>query len=120
VGGELTLSPSRVRIRLDNEHRAVLPDIRLVDARGTLAGWSVRARTNADVRALLAPSNPRVIDGDNAGTGAGVVAPLHAGVLLGRAPVGAGGGTFRLGGEIRARSSATREFTIDLEVTPHG
>jgi hypothetical protein len=136
VGGSLSLVNDHASVTLvrdGSQWTAVLPPVRVVDARGTHAGWRVTWRI-ADVSAAgcersrvapglvhLAPSPPVVVSGTPDGLVAGPSGSAHnAGRTLARAEPGSGGGTYEAGGTLSVRLPRCPEadsVLVDLSYT---
>ena len=90
-----------------------LPPVRVVDARGTLAGWRLTATLvdEPDLASgvpgargpLLVPTSPQVVYGERAGLSPGPAGHLEVeeSITLLRAREGRGGGTFEAGAALR-------------------
>jgi hypothetical protein len=123
-GAGISVSPARVELTLlptgDGTARAELPRLTVIDARGTLAGWTVSVTPSfAGNRALqLRPSTPTPIDGLADGLRAGPATRSGSGVArpLAVAAAGEGGGAFAVGGSITLRADAPVTVVVDLAV----
>jgi hypothetical protein len=130
VGGSLSLADDHATVTLvydGTEWTATLPPVRVIDARGTHAGWHLTWAV-ADARVdgcrsshvppglvRVAPSDPVVVDGTPDGLVAG-----NGGRTLARAQHGSGGGTYEAGGTLSVRlpSCADAEsVVVDLAYT---
>jgi hypothetical protein len=116
VGGALSLADESATVTLarhGSTWSAELPAVRVVDARGTHAGWTVRwTVTDVDVdgcrhprvgasHVKVTPAAPVVVFGTADGLEAGRAAvgtAKHR--TLGRAVAGSGGGTYEAGGTV--------------------
>lgn len=136
-GGDLTIEPSSLVVELaahGDVLRGELPDITVIDARGTLRGWTARVRmvSVAGVDAegttrrvppgqvVLTPRAPSLIDGSLDGIVAGRTGRGRGFGTLLRAAKDAGGGTFVGGGTIeivRTNGLVEATATIDLSVS---
>jgi hypothetical protein len=111
IGGALTLASDHASITLRPTSRRAwvgeVPPVRVVDARGTGEGWTVRWRVaSVDVSGTdrhvptsavtLTPASPVVVDGESAGLTAGRAtrARIARGSVLFMAAERAGGGTY--------------------------
>ena len=116
IGGELELLTDHATVTLERvagtsrDWTGVLPPVRVVDARGTLEGWTVRWRVedvsvgSAARRVRVAPDAPVVVAGSADGLVAGSAGPSGPrGRTLFRAHVGYGGGTYEAGGTVTLR-----------------
>jgi hypothetical protein len=115
-GGTLSLAADSASVELSRHGStwsAVLPPVRVVDARGTHAGWTVRwSVTDVEVdgcrrhrvgasHVKVTPAAPVVVAGTPDGLEAGRPAVGTAkGRTLVRAEVGSGGGTYEGGGTV--------------------
>jgi len=128
--GPLSVSPASIslelrRARRDDTYGATLPEIRVVDARGSLAGWV--ARVGLDDESLkrahvqLVPTGARVVDGLPNGlhTDAPVDLDGRSSGALCHADPQWSGGTFACGGRIEVDPvhGHPRHLTIDLRIT---
>lgn len=127
IGGALTLATDHVAVTLyplagsDRVWRGVLPPVRVVDARGTHEGWSVRWTVAAvtiggqgaghplpAARVRLDPDAPAVVDGTPDGLTEGAAgAAVPAGRVLFAAAPGSGGGTYEAGATLSVRLPAS-------------
>jgi hypothetical protein len=119
LGGPITVSPTSAEVTLtlddDGVFRGTLPAITVTDARGSLAGWSVRIATTrafdrsvhrsfAGVVALRAVG-VSVVDGDPVGLRTRNAPKLHAaGAVLVDAKSGHGGGSYRIEGTVEVKA----------------
>lgn len=136
-GGDIELPSRHASVALrpvpgsDGDWTGELPPVRVVDARGTHEGWSVRwalaavdvegtSRGEAMARARMrvAPDEPIVVDGLPVGLAAGDAAPsVPHGRILFAAARGTGGGTYEAGATVSLRlprSIAATEVTVEL------
>ena len=111
-GGSLSVRPASVAVPLtwDAAHGRYRgqTSIDVVDARGTLTGWTASARVSFGTGTVIVrPSKPVVVDGEDSGLAAAKKSEAHSGdiVSLGTAAAGGGGGTYRI--------------PIELELTGH-
>lgn len=123
IGGELSLASDHATVTLErvegghDDWVGTLPPVRVVDARGTGAGWVVRwtvtgldvagARRASHVPAAkvhLQPGTPVVVAGLPDGIAAGRPGPAtqHGRTLFSAEP-GTGGGTYEAGGTVTLR-----------------
>lgn len=126
-GGALTIEPTATSIRLDREGdvlRGVLPDVTVVDARGTLDGWRARAQIVEVVgrgadgvirrippgQVVIAPTDPSVVAGVEGEAVAGRPYRARANGTLLHAARGGGGGTFV--GAATVEIHGVDEFTV--------
>jgi hypothetical protein len=81
-----------------------LPSIMVLDAQGTLSGWTLVARLPGEATgpAVLVPAPPRAAGGRPDEVRAGAPGPLRRGrpAVVAVAPAGGGDGRFELGGEL--------------------
>ncbi len=136
VGGELRLVTDRVEITLERASVlgglwiGSLPPVRVIDGRGTHAGWRVRwsvasivadgASVAPTAKVHLEPDTPMVVHGTPDGLFAGAPGGAEAAsrTLFGAAP-GSGGGTYESGGTVAMRSDAfdADEVVIELALS---
>lgn len=140
VGGDLSLASDHATVTLTpvagshDDWVGTLPPVRVVDARGTGAGWTVRwTVTGVDVRGegparrvpaakvRLEPGAPVVVAGLPDGLAAGQPGPAtrHGRTLFGAAR-GTGGGTYEAGGVVTMRlprSVDAGAVVVDLAFT---
>lgn len=116
-GGSLSVRPASVFVPLTwdsaTERYRGHTSIDVIDARGTLSGWTLKTAIEQPDRhgshVWLRPSKPVVVDGDPSGLVAGEATQVHGNqlVTLGSATAGDGGGSYRV--------------PVDIEVSaPHG
>ena len=133
IGGGLDLLTDRATVRLERvagtarEWTGVLPPVRVVDARGTHEGWTVRWHVedvsvgSAARRVRVDPDAPVVVAGLADGLAAGSGGPSGPrGRTLLRAHVGYGGGTYEAGGTVTLRlprSIDADEIVVELAFT---
>jgi hypothetical protein len=113
VGGPIELVTHEAvvtltRARGSDEWTGVLPPVRLIDARGTHAGWSVHWTVTANPlpsgQLHLSPDAPVVVAGSAHGLVAGTAGPDNAaGETLFSARPGSGGGSYEAGGTLSLR-----------------
>jgi hypothetical protein len=117
VGGALDLVDETASVRLtrvpgtDRRWTGELPPVRVIDARGTHAGWTVRWRVadasvdGATRRVRVDPGDPVVVAGLPEGLHAGSAGPAGSwrGRTLFEARRGYGGGTYEAGGTVTLR-----------------
>lgn len=122
VGGELELLTHEATIELEGvpgstrAWTALLPPVRVVDARGSHQGWNVQwhvdsvelasddARGAGDGRVTIEPGSPVVVHGTPDGLHAGRAATATPnGRMLFSADEGSGGGTYEAGGTVSLR-----------------
>jgi hypothetical protein len=128
--GPLSVSPASIslelrRARAEDTYTATLPEIRVVDARGSLAGWV--ARVGLDDASLkrahvqLVPTDARVVDGLPRGlhTDAPVDLDGRSSGAVCDADQQWSGGTFACGGRIDVDPvhGHPRHLTIELRIT---
>jgi hypothetical protein len=129
IGGDMTIAPESERLTLtrvggSDRYTATLPTVRVVDARGTLAGWTARVAPIdlPDAATLrLDPGKPVAIYGNqseierarpsNATTSA-------AATLMSAAPEG-GGGTFEVNGvlTVTVPHAQAPQMTLNVALT---
>ena len=131
LGGELELATLHHEVTLERvpgserEWRGVLPPVRVIDARGTHEGWTVRwavgqvNESSAARHVRVEPDAPRVIAGLDAGLFAGSAkrARGEKGATLFGARPGAGGGTYEAGGTVTVRlphEGEAERLVVDL------
>lgn len=97
VGGALSVAPESATVNVA-DGRAELPQVTVVDARGTLDGWTLCVdSTDRTVRWRIADSDVEVVHGDRAG-----LRPRSgASGALAEARAGHGGGTHQVHGELQ-------------------
>lgn len=102
-GGTLSVRPASVVVPLswDRSHGRYTghADIDVIDARGTLTGWTASALVQfANGQVSVRPGKPAVIDGYNSGLSAAKKTEVRSGdvATLGSAAAGDGGGSFRI------------------------
>jgi len=116
-GGALSVRQDRVVVPLTwdaaTERYRGQTSIDVIDARGTLSGWTLKTAVDDPNRhgshVWLRPSKPVVVDGDPSGLVAGEATQVRGNqlVTLGSATAGDGGGSYRV--------------PVDIEVSaPHG
>jgi hypothetical protein len=125
-GGSLSVRPASVVVPLtwDAAHGRYggHADIDVIDARGTLTGWTASAVVQfADGRVSVRPAKPTVIGGYDSGLFAGKKAEVRSGevVTLGSAAGGDGGGSFRIPVDVQLsgpRSSSAPTVTLISKV----
>jgi hypothetical protein len=140
IGGELSLASDHATVTLErvagshHDWVGTLPPVRVVDARGTGAGWTVRW-TVADIdvqgegpahrvttaKVRLEPGAPVVVAGLPDGIAAGRPGPAtRHGRTLFSAARGTGGGTYEAGGVVTMRlphSVDAESVVVDLAFT---
>jgi hypothetical protein len=131
IGGPISVTPSAFELTLTLDggvFRGTLPAITVVDARGTLAGWSVHVATTRafekSVRRTFAGSVAiddvavTVVDGDAVGLRERNSPKLRAaGAELADARPGHGGGTYRIDGTVEVKAHPhNRATTIVVPV----
>lgn len=108
-GASLSVLPSRAVVPLAANGRGQA-DIDVIDARGTLSGWTLKATVDAAsrVQVHVRPSAPVPVTGEPDGLKAGRPANVHSGEVatLGSAAPGGGGGTYRVSVDVQANGSA--------------
>jgi hypothetical protein len=128
--GALSVSPASVPLELrraarDDTYSAALPEIRVVDARGSLAGWVARVGLDDEslkrAQVQLVPTDARVVDGLPNGLHADAPVDLDgrlSGALCHADPQWSGG-TFACGGRIEVDPihGHPRHLTIELRIT---
>lgn len=127
VGGELTLADEKATVALERvpgstrDWTGTLPPVRVIDARGTHEGWTVRwSVTSIELtgtpdanhvpagKVHLYPAQPTVVAGLDEGLTAGHPGPaVRPGRTLFSAEPGTGGGTYEAGGTITLRLPAS-------------
>ena len=126
-GGSLSVRPASVVVPLtwdaaQGRYRGHA-DVDVIDARGTLTGWTASAVAQfADGRLSVRPSKPVVIDGEDSGLSAGNKADARSGdvVTLGSAAAGGGGGSYRIPVDLElsgGQSSSAVTVTLIPQVT---
>ena len=125
--GPLTASPTSLHVQIEprgsGQHfRVVLPAITVVDARGSLVGWTLSLSLIAvdgvptdAVHARLFADAPTVVYGEQWGLRAGRPGALSAtqsGALC-SAEAGGGGGTFRCGGHVDVSLHRTHDADVE-------
>ncbi len=117
IGGSFSVTPATITVVLHrkasgNHFVGAYGPVTVVDARGTLTGWTATLTLlgKAPRGALVVhPDAPTCISGNANEVDAGHSAPFRgAGVVIMRAPAGGGGGTFSDAG------------VVDLDGGPHG
>lgn len=123
IGGELSLVTDHASVTLqrvpgsDRDWTGALPAVRVIDARGTFAGWDVEWMLTSldvqgaaihgqvpDAKVRVDPAAPAVVDGTPDGLAAGKSGPaVHKGRTLFSAAVGSGGGTYEAGATVSIR-----------------
>ena len=126
IGGPITLETTSATVTLErvpgtrSDWVGDLPPVRVVDARGTHAGWDVRwSLDSLDVdgdghvpaaKVQVEPGAPVVVHGVADGLESGKLGPaVRHGRTLFRAAPGGGGGTYEAGGTVRLRLPASVE-----------
>lgn len=136
IGGELTLATTSASVVLQRADAAGrrwtgdLPPVRVVDARGTHEGWTVRwrvasvqvdgrTRRAAHGTVRLEPATVDVVAGEPEGVEPGRSMPAHRrGRVLFAAEPGWGGGTYEAGGRVTVTGAALRHATsVTVELT---
>ncbi len=140
IGGDLALASDHATVTLErvagshDDWVGTLPPVRVVDARGTGAGWTVRwTVTGVDVqgegrpshvpaaKVRLEPGAPAVVAGLPDGLAAGRPGPAtRHGRTLFSAAAGTGGGTYEAGGVVTMRlphSIDADSVVVDLAFT---
>ena len=126
--GDLSVAPMDATIVLNRDastgvYRGVLPRVTVTDARGSLAGWTVRAHVElADGTATIdvAPAIPVVVAGyaDGVAAGDATHATGTTDAVLATAADGEGGGTFASpGAMVSVRSTHPDAATLAAHVT---
>lgn len=103
------MDPTRVVVPLAaNGHGHA--DIDVVDARGTLAGWTLKATIGAGsgLQVHVHASTPAPVTGERDGLSAAKPQNVRSGevVTLGSAAPGGGGGTYRVNVDVEANRNA--------------
>jgi len=125
-GGSLSVRPASVVVPLtwDAGHSRYRghADIDVIDARGTLTGWTASAVVQfGNGRLSVRPGRPVVIDAEDYGLFAGKKAEVKSGdvAVLGSAAAGGGGGSFRIPVDVElagAPTSAPQTVTLVPQV----
>jgi len=129
-GGTLKARPGALEVTLQwdgarNRYRG-RATYDVVDARGTLPGWTASAilRVPSGLRngaVFVRPARPAVVDGADAGLAAGGPIVAHDGgtVVFGRAASGNGGGTYRVIADLELPGlDATHPGAITVSLKP--
>ena len=137
IGGELSLAADQATVALEpvpgsaRDWTGALPPVRVVDARGTHEGWTVRWSVSSvdltgttgsshlpTAKVHLDPAEPTVVAGLDEGLAAGRGGPaVRQGRTLFSAAPGTGGGTYEAGGTISLRlprSADVSDVTVHL------
>ena len=124
-GGSLSVRPASVAVPLtwDAAHARYRghAEIDVVDARGTLTGWTASAVVQfASGQVSVRPGRPVVVDGYDSGLSAGRRAVVRNGdvVVLGSAAAGDGGGSFRIPVDVELTGRRTSD-AVTVTLLPH-
>ena len=125
--GSMTITPGLVRVTLrrgpGHTLTADLPQVTIIDARGSLAGWTATVAISASVptSAELVPAPPVAVTGIQGEVRGGPPVPITPGqaAVLAQAGVGGGGGRFVTTGSIRVPSgrSLSPGTVLELEIS---
>ncbi|HEV3351301.1 MAG TPA: hypothetical protein VG076_00175 [Acidimicrobiales bacterium] len=121
-GGSLSVRPASVVVPLTWDAACGCSrgqaNVDVIDARGTLTGWTARAVVNAGNGTVsVRPAKPVVVDGEDSGLAAGKKVKTQSGgiVTLGSAAAGGGGGSYRIPVEVEVTGHrATNPVTVTL------
>lgn len=125
-GGTLTITPSTINVtlaRVGHAYKGSLPAVQIIDARGSLAGWTATvapATLPAGTQLHVRPGKPAAVTGLQ-----GEVSATHPGIATANSPVAlasaapnGGGGTFSVDAalELIAPSTTAQTLTLSLDL----
>jgi hypothetical protein len=123
-GGSLSVRPASVIVPMawDAAHGRYRgrADVDVIDARGTLMGWTASAVVQFDSgRVSVRPAKATVIDGYDSGLSAGKKAEVRSGdvVTVGSAAPGDGGGSYRVPVELELTGRRTSD-SVSVTLLP--
>lgn len=128
--GRLSATPQRQTVvlhpsRTGGSYVGSLTPVTVIDARGSLDGWTATLRLNAPSASgpvRFTPASPRAVTGNQAEVAVGHPGTLttDAPLVIGYANSGGGGGTFVVDGRLsidRDADAGTGDVTVDVLVT---
>jgi hypothetical protein len=126
-GGPLRVVPKSVTVVLRRDGPRLVASvgpIRVVDPRGSLAGWNLRVRVaegtaRGESRYEVAPGEPMVVDGEGAGLVGGSPGPVgdDRWTTLMSAHQGHGGGTYQVSFMLRGSGDDLRSVRLVFDVS---